>query len=119
MNYIDLNGKLVQQTTSQDKLLDDLYRHMLGRLLLKPLVTPAVSRLAGTLLSSPFSTRLIPHFIESNNIDMSAYEKRKYRSFNDFFTRRIQEGKMKKRYLSVPVTARQQFIKYRKTPFFQ
>ena len=81
MDYIDLNGKLVQQTTSQDKLLDDLYRHMLGRLLLKPLVTPAVSRLAGTLLSSPFSTRLIPHFIESNNIDMSAYEKRKYRSF--------------------------------------
>ena len=46
MDYIDLNGKLVQQTTSQDKLLDDLYRHMLGRLLLKPLVTPAVSRLA-------------------------------------------------------------------------
>ena len=31
MDYIDLNGKLVQQTTSQDKLLDDLYRHMLGR----------------------------------------------------------------------------------------
>ena len=93
MDYIDLNGKLVQQTTSQDKLLDSLYRHMLGRLLLKPLVTPTVSRLAGTLLSSPFSTRLIPHFIESNNIDMSAYEKRKYRSFNDFFTRRIQEGK--------------------------
>ena len=93
MDYIDLNGKLVQQTTSQDKLLDDLYRHMLGRLLLKPLVTPAVSRLVGPLLSSPFSTRLIPHFIESNNIDMSAYEKRKYRSFNDFFTRRIQEGK--------------------------
>ena len=40
MDYIDLNGKLVQQTTSQDKLLDDLYRHMLGRLLLKPLVYP-------------------------------------------------------------------------------
>lgn len=54
MDYIDLNGKLVQQTTSQDKLLDDLYRHMLGRLLLKPLVTPAVSRLARHFAVIPF-----------------------------------------------------------------
>ena len=32
---------------------------------------------------------MIKSFIKNNNIDMSAFEEKKYRSYNDFFTRKI------------------------------
>lgn len=93
MDYIDMNGKIVKNTTNQDKLLQYLYTNALGRMLLKPLVQPQVSRLAGHYLSGRHSTRMIRPFIQKNNIDMSSYEDTKYASFNDFFIRRIKEGK--------------------------
>lgn len=93
MDYIDLNGKIVKNTTSQDTLLEYLYTNVLGRMLLKPMVHPQVSKLAGRYLSSPHSAKMIPHFIERNNIDMSSYEETEYACFNDFFTRKIKEGK--------------------------
>lgn len=49
MDYIDLNGKLVKNTTSQDKLLEYLYTNIAGRMLLKPLVQPQVSKLAAVI----------------------------------------------------------------------
>ena len=93
MDYIDMNGKIVKNETNQDKLLQYLYTKALGRMLLTPLVQPQVSRLAGNYLSSRHSTRMIPQFIQKNNIDMSSYEKTESASFNDFFVRRIKEGK--------------------------
>ncbi len=93
MDYIDLNGKLVKNTTSQDKLLEYLYTNIAGRMLLKPLVQPQISKLAGRYLSSSQSVGLIEQFIKKNNIDMSSYMERDYTSFNDFFTRKIKKGK--------------------------
>lgn len=93
MDYIDLNGKIVKNTTKQDKLLAYLYTSTIGRMLLKPLVHPQVSKLAGRYLSSEHSTNMIEKFIQKNNIDMSSYEETEYTSFNDFFTRKIKEGK--------------------------
>lgn len=93
MDYIDLNGKLVKNTTTQDTVLEYLYTNVFGRMLLKPMVHPQVSKLAGQYLSSRHSARLIPQFIKKNNIDMSSYEKTNYNCFNDFFTRKIKEGK--------------------------
>lgn len=92
MNYIDLDGKKVENTTNQDKLLEFLYTNMFGRMLLKPLVQPQVSVLLGKLLSSRLSTRIIEPFIKNNHIDMTEYQEQKYSSFNDFFTRKIREG---------------------------
>ena len=92
MDYIDLQGKKVINRTKQDKLLSFLYTNTLGRMLLKPLVQPQVSKLAGRYLSSSHSCRLIPGFIEKNNIDMDIYEEQDYQSFNDFFTRKIKAG---------------------------
>mgnify|MGYP004498111147 CR=1 FL=1 len=93
MDYIDLNGKLVKNTTAQDKLLEHLYTTFIGRMLLKPLVHPVISKLAGYYLSSSHSAKLIKGFVQKNNIDMCSYEARNYSSFNDFFTRKIKEGK--------------------------
>lgn len=64
-----------------------LYGTAPGRFCLKVLVQPWVSKCVGVFLSSGLSKPMIPGFIKSNGIDMAAYPQRKYRSFNDFFTR--------------------------------
>lgn len=93
MDYIDLDGRKIENTTNQDKLLEFLYTNMFGRMLLKPLVKPQVSIMLGKLLSTRLSTCVIKSFIRNNSIDMSEYEKQKFLSFNDFFTRKIKEDK--------------------------
>lgn len=89
MDYIDLQGKKVSNITNQDKLLSFLYTNIFGRMLLKPLIQPQVSKLAGRYLSSAHSKWLISKFIERNEINMDIYEDCDYSSFNDFFTRKI------------------------------
>ena len=89
MDYIDLQGKKVSNITNQDKLLSFLYTNIFGRMLLKPLIQPQVSKLAGRYLSSAHSKWLISKFIERNEINMDVYEECDYSSFNDFFTRKI------------------------------
>ena len=89
MDYIDLQGKKVSNITTQDKLLSFLYTNIFGRMLLKPLIQPQVSKLAGRYLSSAHSKWLISKFIERNEINMDIYEECDYSSFNDFFTRKI------------------------------
>ena len=89
MDYIDLQGKKVSNITNQDKLLSFLYTNIFGRMLLKPLIQPQVSKLSGRYLSSAHSKWLISKFIERNEINMDIYEECDYSSFNDFFTRKI------------------------------
>ena len=92
MKYIDRNGKKIIDDSRQDKLLHLLYTHAWGRALLKPLVAPGFSGFAGRLLDTRLSTRLVPGFIKNNHIDMSGYQETEYRSFNDFFSRKIKAG---------------------------
>lgn len=73
-------------------LLKYLYGTRSGRLLLKPLTSPAVSRLAGHLLDLPISRLLIPDFVKANRIPMEEFQKTEYRSFNEFFCRKIRPG---------------------------
>ena len=70
-----------------------LYGTLPGRMLLKPLTAPWLSELSGHILDHPVSRILIPGFIRTNHIDMSEYEKTSYRSFNDFFCRKILSSK--------------------------
>lgn len=93
MNYIDYEGNEIFEDTSQDKLLNWLYTCATGRLLLKPLVSPAFSKRMGRLLDTRPSAWIIPFFTKYASIDMSEYKNTKYRSYNDFFTRKIKEGR--------------------------
>lgn len=86
------DGTLIEVDNSQDKFLKKLYGSTFGRILLKPLVTPVVSNIAGAFLSTKLSCVLIKPFIRSNNIDMSQFEDVKYNSYNEFFSRKIREG---------------------------
>lgn len=68
------------------------YHTRLGRVILKLLVRPWISKTAGAFLSTRLSCALIPSFIRKNKINTEEAEDRKYRSFNDYFTRRLVPG---------------------------
>ena len=92
MDYMDRGGKLIKNKTGQDKFLNMVYSNMGGRFVMKILAAPVVSRGIGCFMDHWPSAFLIGRFIRKNHIRMSEYECRKYRSFNDFFTRRLKEG---------------------------
>ncbi len=66
-----------------------LYKTALGRLILKGLTAPGLSRLAGRYMDSGLSKHLIPGFAKKNGIDLTICQKTEFSSFNDFFTRKL------------------------------
>ena len=83
------DGLLIEGADGQDRLLAALYGSAFGRLLLKPLTAPWLSKVAGKFLSTGASKVFIRPFIKNNHIDMSQFEPVAYESYNDFFSRRI------------------------------
>lgn len=67
-----------------------LYRTIPGRMVLKLLVQPKVSKIAGCYLSSGASKWIVPYYIRKHKIDMSDIEipRGGFSSFNEFFIRR-------------------------------
>jgi len=89
------DGVLIDQPDGQDRLLKALYGCAAGRMLLKPLTRPALSRAAGRFLSTKFSCFLIKPFIRANQIDMEQFEATEYASYNEFFSRKIRPSARK------------------------
>ena len=87
------DGKVISTNEKQNELLKKLYNTSDGRRLLKLLTRPFVSKIAGDFMDSVFSKPLIKRFIRSNNIDTSQYIMKNFRSYNDFFTRKIKPEK--------------------------
>lgn len=79
---------------------DFLYGTAVGRLILKILTRPFISKAAGFFMNSRLSALYIPRFIKKNNINTLDFEERRFKSFNDFFTRRLKSGK--REFLSEP-----------------
>lgn len=87
------NGEIVDSNEKQNRLLKGLYGSAAGRMSLKLLTAPQVSAAVGAFMDSSASKPLIKRFIRTNNIDTSQYVMEGINSYNDFFTRRIKEGK--------------------------
>ena len=89
--------KIVDRKTKNERTLEYsgsvkfLYTSLLGRIILKLITCRFVSKLVGSYMNSKLSIGRIKKTIKANNIDMSIYEKKKYTSFNDFFTRQKKE----------------------------
>lgn len=66
-----------------------LYETRFGRLSLKVLIKPSISKIASKLLNSSVSILAINLFVKKHKINIDEYEPVKYQSFNDFFTRKI------------------------------
>ena len=67
-----------------------LYGTFPGRVILKLLVHPAVSKAAGRFLSSGASKWIVPHYVHKHKINMNNIEipPEGFSSFNEFFTRK-------------------------------
>lgn len=89
LRYADRQGRVTEVSTGQDKLLRGLYGSKTGRLLLKLLVSPAVTKIGGVLLNTRLSALFIGPFVRKNGIDLDQYGGQPYHSYNDFFTRPI------------------------------
>lgn len=79
----------INRNENGDKSLAFLYNTIIGRLFLKFIVRPFVSKLYGLYNNSILSKNKIDKFISKNNINVQRYEDKEYQSFNDFFTRRL------------------------------
>lgn len=88
----DRKGNIIKNESLQDRFLEKMYGSTVGRILLKPLVNPIVSKIGGYLLDSKISVLAIEPFIKSHGIRREDYEKKTYYSYNDFFTRKLRQG---------------------------
>ena len=89
MKIYDRNDQEIIVDQSQNELLKKLYSHVLGRCALKVLTLPFITYLGGVYMNSRFSKHRIAPFIKQNHIDMNQYVSQTYKSYNDFFTRKI------------------------------
>lgn len=87
------NGEIITTNQAQNKALSGLYDTIGGRIVLKFLVIPAVSKTVGFFMDSPLSIPLIKKFIKKHNLDTSDFVMKKFRSYNEFFTRKIKPEK--------------------------
>ena len=69
-----------------------LYKSAAGRVFLKALCAPALSKACGCFLDSPLSHFLIKPFVNKNKIDISEYQTDGIKTFNQFFRRKIKDG---------------------------
>lgn len=92
MKQVDRSGKVVESTGNQDRMLGLLYGNAFGRAVLRVLISPVVSKAAGCFLSSRLSVGLIRPFVRKNGIDLTQFEPARYRSYNEFFSRKIRTG---------------------------
>ncbi len=93
MKYKDRKGNIISNSTKQDKSLEFIYSKAPMRFLLRILARPIVSKIAGKFLDTWPSTFLIDSFVKKNHIQMKDYERRRYCSYNEFFTRKIKAKK--------------------------
>lgn len=75
--------------TKSGRFLDFFYCTFLGRLLLKIVISKPISDLGGLYMNSRFSKIKINRFIDKNDINTFEYDDKKYKSYNDFFTRKV------------------------------
>ena len=70
------------------KYLNFLYNNFCGRIFLKLITNPFFSKIYGKYNNIAISKKKINKFIEKYDVDMKEYEKKEYRSFNEFFIRK-------------------------------
>lgn len=95
MQYRDREGFEIGGDSTQDLFLRRLYGTAAGRLLVRILIRPAVSRFCGRLLDMGWSKMLIGPFARSAGIRLDECVRtdiRAYRSYNDFFCREARPG---------------------------
>ena len=79
--------------TESSRALNFFYNTFVGRVLLKIVICKFVSNIIGSYMNSKLSKKRINKFVEKNDINTFEYEAKNYKSYNDFFTRKVIEYK--------------------------
>lgn len=82
----------ISSNVKPTKSLRFLYYTRFGGLFLRIATSRFVSKAGGAFLKTRISSLHVKKFVKKNGIDMSQYPEKKYKSFNDFFTRTIKDG---------------------------
>lgn len=94
MKYISRERNSSEDIITESPMaLNFLYGCFLGRLILKIFTTRTISNLVAKYMNSKFSKRRIKRFVNKNDINLFEYDDRKYKSYNDFFTRKVLSDK--------------------------
>ncbi len=91
----DRKGNIVESDAGQDNTLSFLYENAFGRFLTKLLCRRFISNIGKAYMESPLSKGRIKRLIAQHNINMSDYESCEYKSFNEFFVRKLAPGARK------------------------
>ena len=83
------DGTEVQKNIGYEGYLGGMYDRITGRMVLKILTRPYVSKCAGWALSTRASRMLVRPFVRHADIDLTEYEEDRFRSYNEFFSRKI------------------------------
>lgn len=89
IKYVDRSGNEIVSSEHDTKSLRFLYHTFFGRCILFLLTRRIISKLVGLYMSTWISKIHIKSFIKKNRIDLSKCEKSKFKSYNDFFTRKL------------------------------
>ncbi len=73
--------------------LNFFYGTLIGRLFIKILISHFITNMIGKYMNSPISIKRIDKFIKENNININDYVYKEYKSYNDFFIRKIKDSK--------------------------
>lgn len=94
MKYIvrDRNSK-ENIITESSKTLNFFYDTLIGRIILKPFISKRFNNLMAKYMNSKYSLKRVDKFIDKNDINVYEYSKQKYTSYNDFFIRKVAQGK--------------------------
>ncbi len=78
----------MNEISTNDKSTKFLYGTRFGKIILEAMLFTRIPKILGAFLRSPASVFYVKRFIEKNKIDMTEFSGMKFRSFNDFFTRK-------------------------------
>lgn len=94
IKYYNLKNK--EYVTEEESAgLKFLYNNVIGRFILKVVISKPIRNIYNKYMSSSLSKGKIKKFIKKNSINMNEYVDEEYSSFNAFFMRRIKDGKRK------------------------
>ena len=107
----DRKGNIKKEDSFQNNLLEKIYGSVAGRMMIRPLVTPAVSTVVGKLLDSRISAAAVEPFIRLNIFPTMIFSRER--------SGRVPAGSIwNPGILSVPVTAGPVYILWMKKPVF-
>lgn len=97
IHYVERStGQIKTEQVVDGTWLYWLYNNPLGELSLQALIKrKVVSEVYGWLMHTRWSAGEIAPFIKKYHIDMSRFQKQHYKSFNDFFIRKLKPGVQK------------------------